>query len=79
VILQQLTPQQVQAFVNYKIAGGKAASSVIDIHAVLRRSLGQAVSWGLVARNVAALVELPHIERKDRRYLHYKDRDPYRA
>ena len=33
------------------------------LHAVLRRALGQAVKWGLVARNVATLVNPPSVRR----------------
>lgn len=70
IILQQLTPQQVQAFVNYKAASPDLAiRTVIDIHSVLRRALNQAVRWGLVPRNVAALAELPRLEKKEQRYL----------
>lgn len=33
------------------------------LHAVLRRALGQALKWGLVARNVATLVNPPQVRR----------------
>ena len=35
------------------------------MHAVLRRALGQALKWGLVARNVATLVDPPRVQRRE--------------
>jgi integrase len=62
--LARLSPQDVQAFLNAKSAEKDdqgnarfAARTVQYMHAVLRRALGQAERWGLVARNVAKLVE----------------------
>jgi hypothetical protein len=63
--LQKLTPQELQSLLNTKQVQGLSASTVKYIHAVLRRSLGQAVKWGLVARNVAALVDPPRVEREE--------------
>src|SRR5207248_2376455 len=42
------------------------------LRAVLRRALGQALRWGLVSRNVATLVDPPHVERPE---LHALDPD----
>lgn len=67
--LAKLTPQDVQALLNARQAAGKAPRTVQSIRAVLRRALGQAVQWGLVHRNVAALVNSPHISRPDIRPL----------
>jgi len=39
---------------------GLAPRTVQYLRAVLRRALGQAHKWGLVARNVATLVDPPH-------------------
>jgi integrase len=58
VRLAKLTAPQVQAFVNAK-AATLSPGTVRNIHAVLRRALNQAVRWGLIARNVATLVDLP--------------------
>ena len=59
VKLSELTPQQVQRLLNQKTAAGLSPRRVHYIRAVLRRALGQAVRWGMVARNVATLVESP--------------------
>ena len=40
-----------------------------EIRAVLRIALNQALKWGLVARNVAALVSPPHVEAYEGRSL----------
>jgi integrase len=79
VPLAKLTAQRVQSFLNQK-CGATAAStahsgrpapsglsprSVQHLHAVLRVALGQALRWGLVARNVATLVSPPRAPHKD--------------
>lgn len=69
VALQQLTPQQIQSFLNHKLAGGLSPRTVADIHAVMRTALQQAVKWNLMARNVATLVERPRIPQKQVQYL----------
>lgn len=57
--LEKLTPQHVQAMLNAKLASGLSPRTVQYLRAVLRRALGQAQKWGLVARNVATLVDPP--------------------
>jgi len=42
-----------------------APRTVQYVHAVLKRALGQALKWGLVARNVAALVDSPSVRRQE--------------
>lgn len=61
IILSKLTPQDVQKLINRKLASGLSPRRVQYIHAVLRRALGQAEKWGLVARNVAKLVNAPTV------------------
>jgi integrase len=61
--LAKLTPQQVQALLKRKQAAGLSPRTVAYIRAVLRQALNQALRWGLVARNVASLVEPPKVER----------------
>jgi len=61
--LAKLSPDQVQAMLNAKVAAGLSPQSVRNIHAVLRRALNQAHRWGLVPRNVATLVDLPRAVR----------------
>lgn len=63
--LDQLGPAHVQRLMNDLSAGGLSSSSVIRIHATLRRALTQAERWGLVARNVAKLVDLPSLKRPE--------------
>ena len=69
VPLARLSPQQVQAFLNAKSAGGLSPRSVAICRAVLRQALGQAERWGLVARNVAKLAEPPRVPRREVRPL----------
>jgi integrase len=59
VPLAKLSPQHVQALMNRKLASGLAPRRVAMIRGVLRTALNQALRWGLVARNVAALVSPP--------------------
>jgi integrase len=73
VPIARLTPQQVQALLNAKLAEGLAPATVVYIRAVLRRCIGYAVRWGDVSRNVAALVEPPRIIRQEIRPLSPSD------
>lgn len=57
--LSQLRPDQIQNFYNGKINAGLSKRTVQYMHAVLHRSLNQALRWGLVFRNVADLVDPP--------------------
>jgi len=77
--LTALGPEDVQRFLNAKLAAGLAPSTVCRIRATLRRALGQAMKWGHVQRNVAALVDSPKTSRRvpdpfgpaeARRFLH---------
>ena len=61
--LVRLAPADVQKLLNAKREAGLSAKTVRAIRAVLRVALNQALRWGLVARNVAALVEPPQGER----------------
>ena len=81
--LTKLTPQQVQTFLNDQLNGGRVLKkhdkkdtpltltprTVQYIHAVLRRALNQATRWGMVPRNVAALVTPPRVTRQEIRPL----------
>lgn len=69
VQLSQLVPQHVQAMMNDKLRAGLAPRTVQYLRAVLRRALGQALKWGLVARNVATLVEPPRSVHHEMRFL----------
>ncbi|MHB1414615.1 MAG: site-specific integrase, partial [Chloroflexota bacterium] len=63
--LQKLSPKDVQTLINRKLASGLSARTVQYCHAVLRTALDQALKWGLVARNVATLVDQPRVKRKE--------------
>lgn len=59
VRLALLTPQQVQTFYAALLATQLSSTSVRHCHAVLHRALASALRLGLVARNVADLVDKP--------------------
>lgn len=61
ISLQKLAPQNVRALLNSKLDEGLSAQTVRHIRTVLRRALGEAVKFGLVVRNSAALVDGPRI------------------
>jgi integrase len=62
VQLEKLTPRHVQTMLNAKAAAGMAPRGVHHVRAVLRTALNQAVRWGDVPRNVAALTDSPRVE-----------------
>ena len=57
--LARLSPQQVQRTYSRCIEGGLSPTTVRMIHGVLHKALGQAVRWGVTARNVTDLVDAP--------------------
>ncbi|EQD71842.1 integrase family protein [mine drainage metagenome] len=57
--LARLTPADVQAMMNRKLVQGLSAGRVDYLRAVLRLALNDALRWGLIGRNVAALVRPP--------------------
>ncbi len=63
--LTRLTPDMVQTYMNQKLATGLSARTVQYQHAVLRRALHVAESWGLVQRNVARLARPPRVRRPE--------------
>lgn len=67
--LSAIRPLQIQEMVNALIAKGLSPRTVRYTHAVLSRSLNQAVKWGLITKNPAPLVELPKQTRKEMRVL----------
>jgi len=62
--LAELTPQHVQMMMNNRLAAGFSPKTISYVHQVLRTSLGLAVRWDMVSRNVAKLVDKPRVERK---------------
>ena len=67
--LARLTPQDIQGLYTHTLGIGLSRRTVEQLHAVLRRALGQAFKWGLVARNVATLVDVPRPRRIEIRPL----------
>ena len=63
--LLKLAPQHIQKLLGDKTKAGLSAQTVTNIRTVLRSALTQAMKWGLVSRNVAALVDAPRIPHKD--------------
>lgn len=61
--LAKLAPQHVRAFLKQKLADGLSPRTVQLSLVILRKALGQAVKDGLIARNVAKLVDGPRVER----------------
>jgi Phage integrase, N-terminal SAM-like domain len=57
--IAKLTPEQIYAMLVLLADEGKAANTIRNVRAVLRRALNQALRWGKVNRNVATLIELP--------------------
>jgi len=61
----KLMPQHVAALLKAKTDAGLSPRMVSHIRAVLRAALNQALRWGMVSRNVAALVDPPRQVRSD--------------
>ena len=75
IAITKLTPDDVQAFLNAKLASGLSPRRVQYVHAVLRRALVTAERWGLVARNVARLVDPPRVPKHEIRPLTPEEAD----
>jgi len=75
--LSKLKPEQISAAYSAALAGGRrdgksgglSPRSVHHMHRVLVQALGQAMRWGAVHRNVAALVDPPKVDRIEMRTL----------
>jgi len=75
-LLRNLQPLHIQSY--YRDAldrgrkdgnGGLSPTTVLQHHRVLRRALGQAVRWQMLARNVADAVDAPRAAKTDIRVL----------
>ena len=60
--LGRLAPEQIQAFLNDRLAANYTPRTVQHILATLRVVLKQAAKWDLVARNAASLVSSPSVK-----------------
>jgi integrase len=73
VTLQRLTPAHLNGlYTALQAAGGRdggplSARTVQAVHMTVRKALGDAARWGLVARNVAQLADPPSPKRADMR------------
>jgi len=59
--LSKLSPQVLEAFFNRKVNEGMAPRTVQHLRAIIRAALNDALRWGLVSRNAAALVDGPRV------------------
>jgi integrase len=69
VRLAKLTPKELQSVYSRARGAGLSTTTVHQIHAIMHRALKQACAWGDMARNVADLVEVPPIDRKEMKVL----------
>ncbi len=75
--LADLTPMQIQSFLGRSLArkckrksqGDLSARTVLHFYRVLKRTLGQAVRWGLVPRNPCDLVDPPRVQQVEMKAL----------
>lgn len=67
--LAKLTAQQIQLLYAAKLEAGLAVGSVRQMHAVLRRALGEAARLSIVPVNVALLVKPPRPSRREMKVL----------
>ena len=63
--LSKLEPQHVQDLLGSILEKGRSSRTAQYVRAVLRRALNQATKWGMVPRNVAALVDPPRTVRRE--------------
>lgn len=62
--LTQLRADHLQRLYSAKLNAGLSKRTVLYIHQVLHKALGQAVKWSLVSRNVTELADHPTNKRK---------------
>ena len=75
--LADLTPMQIQSFLGRSLArkckrksqGDLSARTVLHFYRVLKRTLGQAVRWGLIPRNPCDLVDPPRVQQVEMKAL----------
>jgi integrase len=63
--LSKLRPEHVQNFTNSKLKTNLSPRTVQLSLVILRRALDSAVKWGLIARNVAKLVDGPKVRHRE--------------
>lgn len=65
----QLSAAHVQRLYATHLAAGKSAMTVRHLHAVLGKAFADAAKWGIVLRNVVALVDPPKAKRHEMQAL----------
>lgn len=65
VLLQKLTPHDIQRFYNGLTAAGKSAKTVKNIHGVLHQAMEQAIKLGYIRVNPTGACTLPRIVKPD--------------
>ena len=72
ITLTSLKPEHLQRYYAEKLSsgrcngvGGVSAQTVRHHHTALHKALQMAVEWGLLSRNVADAVSLPHVQRPE--------------
>lgn len=60
--LEKLTAQHIQKMLNERKEAGLSGRTLMNIRAILRAALNQALRWDLVIRNVATLTDPPKLE-----------------
>lgn len=63
VRLDRVAPQHVAGMLDKLRKADFSPQTIVNVRTVLRAALNQALKWGLVARNAAALVDPPRIPR----------------
>ena len=69
VKLRDLRPDMIQKFYNAKLASGSSPRTVKMIHAVLHKSLNQALKLGMITRNPSTAVTKPKQVRTEMKVL----------
>ena len=65
ISLQSLTARHIQGLYAGMLERGLSATTVVQLHRILRESLSHAVRWGILTRNMADAVTTPRIQRKE--------------
>lgn len=63
--LQSLAARHIQGLYAQMIDRGLSATSVVQVHRIIRQALSHAVKWGVLGRNVADATTPPRIQRKE--------------
>jgi integrase len=69
ILLSQISPLNLTSLYSEKLKSGLSKRTVKYMHTVMHQALGQALKWGLVARNVSDSVDAPTPDKKKVRPL----------